>query len=181
MKSKIELPGWTGVVDLMNVVDVTSVESFAILDSTFNPDHLLSDTDASPYGFVYQVYFSDDTTYIGKKNLFSERKVSKGKKELAAMTDKRQSKKKLVVKESDWRTYFGSFKDKKFLEQLKTGQIRVTCRRVIDVAYTKSQLTYLETKYLFDLGVLEPQKTYYRNDNILGKFYRRSLELPKSE
>ena len=43
-------------------------------------------------------------------------------------------------------------------------------KQIIQTASNKKHLTYLETKYLFQLEVLENPDLYY-NDNILGKFF----------
>lgn len=122
-----------------------------------------------PHGFVYWILFSNGQMYLGKKNFYSERNVKKGKRELAAMADKRGSKKKKVVKESDWKKYYGSFKNTELVEKLKSGEITIKTRQIIDIAFSKSHLTYLETKYLFSFDVLLDEM--YINDNILGKFY----------
>ena len=47
-------------------------------------------------------------------------------------------------------------------------------RTILQVAYNKKELTYLECKYQFILEVLEDKK--YLNDNILGKFYDRDFK-----
>ncbi len=46
-------------------------------------------------------------------------------------------------------------------------------RKILQVAYNKKELTYLECKYQFISEVLEDKK--YLNDNILGKFYDRDF------
>jgi len=46
-------------------------------------------------------------------------------------------------------------------------------RIVLRLCKTKKELTYYETKFLFDYNVLENDT--YMNDNILGKFYRKDL------
>jgi uncharacterized protein (DUF608 family) len=46
-------------------------------------------------------------------------------------------------------------------------------RYVLKLCKTSKQLTYWETKYLFQYNVLEDDS--YMNDNILGKFYRKDL------
>ena len=76
-------------------------------------------------------------------------------------------KKKVVVKESDWKTYYGSNTEVKSLpkDELK--------RYVLMLCKNKKELTYWETKYLFQYNVLEDDR--YMNDNILGKFYRKDL------
>ena len=66
------------------------------------------------YGFVYMTkHKPTGKSYIGKKVLFHNQKKKLGKKELAALTGivGRRPSYKLVVKESDWKTYYGSQKD----------------------------------------------------------------------
>jgi len=95
-----------------------------------------------------------------------------GKKELAEITDKRASKKKKVQKESDWKTYYGSQSEIKQL--IKDGKEKEFERRILQFAFSPKHLTYLETKYLFSLEVLENPNVFY-NDNILGKFFRKDI------
>ena len=126
-------------------------------------------------GFVYCISFDDPcvfnrSKYMGRKQVLSFRRIKKGKRELALMTDKRGSKYKEVVKESDWKTYTGSCKDPIYLEKIKEGKYT---KHIIEVATSKKQLTYLETKHLFVNGVLESDE--YFNSNILGKFYKKDV------
>jgi len=119
------------------------------------------------------VYCTLDTTtgkqYIGKKAFFHKQNKKLGKKELATLPVARGKKpsKKLVISESDWKTYYGSSLEVKKLpkENLK--------RYVYKLCKTSKQLTYWETKYLFQYNVLEDDR--YLNDNILGKFFRKDL------
>ena len=67
--------------------------------------------------------------------------------------------------------YFGSHE--KIKELLKEGKQDNFKREILEFAYNKKHLTYLETKYLFCNNVLE--NTEYINDNILGKFFRKDL------
>lgn len=117
------------------------------------------------FGFVYLIETESGKKYIGKKQLVSIRKKKFGKKKLAAMTDKRLKPYDLIEKESDWKNYYSSSDEIK--EEIKNG-VKVT-RTVIDYAFSKYHLTYLETKYQFIHGVIENE--LYLNDNILGKFY----------
>jgi hypothetical protein len=123
-------------------------------------------------GFIYLVEFGA-IKYIGKKNFYSERTKHFGKKQLAEVTDKRKKTYTKVIKESDWKTYCGSNSTIKDL--LKSGQIP-TNRFILDFAFSKQHLTYLEVKYMFKMDVLEDSK--YLNDNILGKFYRKIFNFP---
>jgi hypothetical protein len=48
-------------------------------------------------------------------------------------------------------------------------------KQILEIAFNKKHLTYLETKYLFQLEVLEKPDEYY-NDNILGKFFTKDFD-----
>lgn len=123
------------------------------------------------YGFIYAIKVEidgEEKVYIGKKNFYSVRKVAKGKKELAAMTDKRGSKKKEVVK-LNYAKYVSS--NKTIQEAIKNGAKYK--KIILRICYSKLELTYQETRYLFKLDVLE--KDHYLNDNILGKFYKSKI------
>ena len=174
--SKIIQPEWFCKINESKCVSIDCLDSFnkAIVEKYEINKELLPVDFENLLGFIYLVTFSDGTFYIGKKNLFHNSKVKKGKKELQSMTDKRGSKFKQVVKESDWKTYFGSIKDKDFESDIKSGNITIISKEVLCVASTKSQLTYLETKFQFVYNVLEVNNS--KNNNILGKFYRKSLE-----
>jgi hypothetical protein len=124
------------------------------------------------YGYIYMtVHTKTGRTYIGKKAFQHTTNKKLGKKELAELpvTRGKRPTKKQVIKESDWRTYYGSANEIKLLpkDEMK--------RYVIMLCKTKKQLTYCETKYLFQYNVLEDDR--FINDNILGKFYRKDLEV----
>jgi len=122
-------------------------------------------------GFVYEVTLSNGMKYIGKKNLFSVRKKKFGKKKLAEITDKRLKKYEMIIKESDWKSYYGSSKR---LKEEVAGGLQVINREILALATSKMNLTYLETKHMFVREVLERSDEYY-NDNILGKFYKKTI------
>jgi hypothetical protein len=122
------------------------------------------------FGFVYLITnLTNDKKYIGCKQLFTKRKRKFGKRELAALTDKRLKKYELVIKEGNWLTYTGS---NKLLNAdiVKGHKIK---KQILWYASSKLQLTYLETRELFSNTVLESPLFY--NDNILGKFYTNSI------
>lgn len=120
------------------------------------------------FGFIYEVcYIPTNEKYLGKKVLQFNKKLPplKGFK-----------RKRKVVVESDWQTYYGSHQKIKNL--LKEGKQDNFKRTILEFAFNKKNLTYLETKYLFSNHVLE--NTEYINDNILGKFFRKDLVDPNS-
>jgi hypothetical protein len=124
------------------------------------------------YGYIYMtVHTKTGRTYIGKKAFQHTTNKKLGKKELAEIpvTRGKRPTKKQVIKESDWKTYYGSANEIKLLSKDEMK------RYVIMLCKTKKQLTYCETKYLFQYNVLEDDR--FINDNILGKFYRKDLEV----
>jgi hypothetical protein len=80
---------------------------------------------------------------------------------------------KQIIKESDWKSYYGSADYIKSL--IKSDKQNELTREIIDVAFDKKHLTYLETKYLFMCGVLEKPEEWI-NDSILGKFFTKDIK-----
>jgi len=137
----------------------------------------LTDMPESTFGFIYEVtHTPTGRKYLGKKQLISVQRKALGKKELALITDKRASKKKTIIKESDWKTYYGSQSEIKQL--IKEGNKEDFKREILCFVPTKKLLTYYETKYLFVNEVLEKSDQYI-NDNILGKFFRKDFDTLK--
>ena len=129
----------------------------------------MSDMPENTWGIVYMITAENGKKYIGRKQLYSERKRKFGKKESALITDKRKKLWEMVKKESDWKTYTGS--NKELNDDIKNGtsykkEILYYCR-------DKKQLAYLETKELFVREVLEHDEFY--NSNISGKFYHKDV------
>lgn len=129
--------------------------------------------DTNAFGFIYKITFQDPLTselkfYIGKKQFYSDRTVKKGKKELKSMSDKRGSKKKKIRKESDWLKYQSSniF--------LKSTEHHYLTKEMLLLCYSKTELTYQETKHLFLHDVLERED--YLNGNILSKFFKNNSQ-----
>ncbi len=129
------------------------------------------------FGFIYEVITPQGKKYIGKKVLFHNQKKKLTKVELAEQTGRGRRKTfKVIQKESDWKKYFGSNTHLK--NQISKGEVTLEDLRkqIIEVAFTKKHLTYLETKILFQLEVLEKPGEYY-NDNILGKFFTSDFDI----
>jgi hypothetical protein len=133
------------------------------------------------YGFIYQVtHIPTKRKYIGKKVLYFERNKKLGKKELKLLKEERKQKglkgrtpsKKKIVKESDWKTYYGSHKD--FIQLIKQGRQEEFKREILQIVYNKKLLTYYENKHLFLKGVIEPNSNYI-NDNIEGRYFKKDF------
>jgi len=136
----------------------------------------ISDFPDNTFGFVYIVtHKPTDKAYIGKKVLFHNRKLKLGKKEIAeyAGVVGRRPSYKLVIKESDWKTYWGS--NKPLVNLMKEEPIENFERHILHCCSSKKQLTYFEIKYQMIYQVLEKPEEFF-NDNILGKFFTRDLE-----
>ena len=142
-------------------------KNYPIKDITQFPDNT--------FGFVYMTtHKPTGKSYIGKKVLFHNQKKKLGKKEIAALTGVvgRRPSYKLIVKESDWKIYYGSQTDiKRLLVEGKKDEFERTILKCVE---TKKQLTYFEIKYQMLYEVLEKPYEWY-NDSILGKFFPKDL------
>jgi hypothetical protein len=140
----------------------------------------IEDLPQDSFGFIYiTTHIPSGMSYIGKKSLYHNIKRKLTKKELAEQTGPgRKPTTKVVSKESDWKTYFGSAKP--ILEIIKNGKVDEFEREIIQIVNNKKLLTYYECKYLFSKGVLENPTKYY-NDNILGKFFSRDFGISKED
>ena len=128
------------------------------------PIESMEDMPEGTFGFIYEVTHNPTgKKYVGKKQLMMNRTLP---------PLKGQKRKRKVVKEGDWKTYYGSQSDIKSL--LKEGSALDFSRKILNFVPSKKLLTYYETKYLFERGVLEKPDEYL-NDNILGKFYRKDF------
>ena len=134
----------------------------------------ISDLPEGAFGFIYQTtHIPTGKKYIGKKSLMYNRKKKLTKKELLEYAGKkgRTPTHIRVQKESDWKTYYGSHS---FIKESNKEDLE---RKILQLAFNKKELTYLECKWQFVLEVLETNK--YLNDNILGKFYDRDFRWKK--
>ena len=115
-------------------------------------------------GFVYQITDTQtDMKYIGKKKFWSRvtRPPLKGRK------NKRRS-----LKESDWKSYYGSSEVVKALVE-NTGEWRFK-RRIIRLCKSAGEMSYYEMKEQLDNDVLLKPEMYY-NAFVGGKIHRRHL------
>jgi len=119
-------------------------------------------------GFVYEMQAIINgklVRYIGKKNFYSTTKKRMGKRAVAQLQDKR-TKKYIIQKKLSYIDYYSSNAELKAAH--KAGiDIR---RYIIKICFSKTELTYYETKYQFIRGVLESDE--FLNGNILGRFYK---------
>jgi hypothetical protein len=131
--------------------------------------------DITPFGFIYiTTHIPTGMKYLGKKSLFHNTNKKLGKKEIAALpvTPGRKPTTKLVTKESDWLSYYGSADSiKKLIKEKKQSELN---REIIHLIFNKKLLSYYENKYLFSYGVLENPDVWL-NDNIQGRFFTKDF------
>ena len=100
-------------------------------------------------------------------------KFHKELKELEGVVGRRPSY-KMAVKESNWKTYWGS---NKHMKELYATEPKENFERdILICAPTKKLLTYYELKYQILYEVLEKPDEYF-NDNILGKFFTKDFDV----
>lgn len=134
----------------------------------------IEDMPEGTFGFIYKVtHTPTNKSYIGKKVLYHNQKKKLTKKELAEQTGPgRKPSTKVVTKESDWKTYYGSAKP--IIELVKNGEKDNFSREILMYVNNKKLLSYYETKYLFINNVLETPDLWF-NDNIAGKYFTRDF------
>lgn len=110
-------------------------------------------------GFVYIITLPDGRKYVGKKLWnFTRTKTIKGKR-------------KKVVMESDWKTYYGSSDEvKKLVAELGGGKFK---REILHLCKTKSELNYLETWEIFNRKCLLDES--YVNGWVSVKINKRTV------
>jgi len=116
-------------------------------------------------GFVYEIIIND-LHYIGRKIFYSTtRKIIKN-----------HTRRKKVVKESDWRNYYGSSEFIKSLV-LTHGKENVT-RIMLRLCKSKSEMAYFEAKTIFERDAL--LKDNYINRWITCQINAKNLEYLKN-
>lgn len=125
------------------------------------------------FGFIYLIKDTiSGKQYLGKKNFRSVVNKKLGKKEIKALpvARGRTPSKKQVISESDWKNYYSS------CDEIKNDTDKSKYERyVVKLCRSSKELSYWETKYLFQYEVLEHPEHWY-NKNILGKFFIKDLQ-----
>jgi len=116
----------------------------------------LSDIPEGVVGFVYIITREDGSYYVGKKSIYSTVRLKPLKGE---------RRKRVVTKESNWKTYMSSNKE---VQKWKDVD-----KEILHWCLSKIELTYYENKALYCLGVLEDENSM--NGNISGKIYKESI------
>jgi len=140
----------------------------------------LSDMPEGTYGFIYKITNGHTNEYyIGKKQVISIRKRNFGKRETAALTDKRMKRYEMVTKEAKWERYRSSnvtvsswFDKTGNPSSAENDRLEL---KILKFCKSKKALTYYELQEQFSHNVLAD--THSLNDNLLGKFFRKDLEI----
>ena len=119
-------------------------------------------------GFVYCITNrKTGKQYIGKKFCFSRRR-----KKVAGRVNR-----KVVVKESDWKDYFGS--SEMLLADIESIGNQHFTREILNFYKNKKATSYAETEEQIKRDVLRaklPDGTArYYNGNILGKYFHKDI------
>ncbi len=134
----------------------------------------VEDLPEKTHGFVYKIVYTDNTYYYGKKNLYRTVTLSllkNGKsRPNATKIGKNESGKRVyyeqLIKQTDWLKYEGSCGG--------TEDLVIAYKEILEVAYSKRQLSYYEVMCLFQTESLEDPKCH--NANILNSFFKDNLE-----
>ena len=145
----------------------------------------LSDMPEGTFGFIYKITNGKTNEfYIGKKQVVSIRKRKFGKREIAKLEDKRMKRYEMVEKESDWLEYrYSNYTVKLWFDENETALLEdrrsdINDRlelKILKFCKNKKALTYYELQEQFLHDVLVDELSL--NDNLLGKFFRKDLEL----
>lgn len=126
------------------------------------------------WGFVYRLTLRKKGTniiefeYIGKKNVYTKRKRKFGKKEIAALTDKRKKAYEYVIKEGDWKAYVSS---NKYIKE-NSSKFDIN-REIIYFSTNDNDLTYQEAKAIICSDALENPK--FLNDGVSIRRFGKKL------
>ena len=112
-------------------------------------------------GFVYIITNLDSgRQYIGKKLFkFKRTKTVKGKK-------------KRILVDSDWKTYWGS--NKVLIEEVQSLGQDMYKREILRLCRSRGELNYFEAKYQFTMGALESERFY--NEWVACKIHKAHLK-----
>ena len=121
-------------------------------------------------GFVYKITnIITGRFYIGKKSLYSERKTKISNREKTQTKTRKTFKR--VVKESNWKSYYGSCAE--LTEEIAMTDKKFYQREILEVCCSKKYLGDCELSHQIKNDVLT-NNSY--NGNILGKYFPSDME-----
>lgn len=133
----------------------------------YNGEEFTSEMIEKYVGFVYEIYDTEAKMYyIGKKKFWSK---------ITRPPLKGQKRKRRSLKESDWKTYYGSSEAVKELVE-NTGTWRFE-RKILRLCKKQGEMSYYETKEQIDREVLFKPEKYY--NAFIGCKIHRSHVHPK--
>jgi len=136
-------------------------------DIEYNP----TEEEIKPFvGFVYLITdLTNNKKYIGKKNLWSTRRLAplKGYK-----------RKRVKVTQSDWQNYYGSSEEVKLLVE-NSGRDRFK-REILRLCISKGECSYYEMREQMVRDVLLKPDEYY-NAFVGGKIHRKHVLKEKKD
>ena len=151
------------------------ISNFLTMTWTYNGKYIteLSDMPDGTFGFIYKITNGKTNQfYIGKKQVVSIRKRKFGKKETAALEDKRMKRYEMVTKESNWKDYRSSNTTVTSWFDSNNDNVEL---KILRFCTSKKSLTYYELQEQFAHDVLGDELSL--NDNLLGKFFRKDLDI----
>lgn len=118
-------------------------------------------------GFVYEIHdLVHDRLYIGKKQFWTTQKLPP----LKGKTRRRHRR-----TQSNWRDYYGS--NRALQESVELYGPLAFERQILVLCYSKTDMSYWETRIQFDRNVLEDHRYY--NEIIACKITARGLTTGK--
>jgi hypothetical protein len=148
-------------------MELTENNQWQYQGSAFTSEVAQQCIDHGYIGFIYEV--TDNLTkrkYIGKKLLISKRRLP---------PLKGQTRKRIKMVESDWKTYFGS---SELVQSLVAERLSDFSREVLFLGKTKGELNYREAEMQFSKGVLISDD--YFNGIINCKIHKSHVKHLKS-
>lgn len=131
---------------------------------TYNGSEFTSEMIGDYVGFVYIITnLNNNKKYVGKK-------LFKSKTKLPPLKGK--TRKRTVIKESDWQDYFGSSDEVKALVESNGRESFI--REILHLCDSKGEMSYLEAKEQFDREVLLSDDYY--NGIINCKIHRTHVK-----
>lgn len=125
-------------------------------------------------GFIYKITRIDKNSnsfgkiYIGKKVFHNNNRKKISKREITQTNTRKRIK--VVTKESNWSSYYGSCKElKEDIEKLGVLHFK---REILELCYTKKYMSFCEIEHQIKNDVL---KVNSYNGNIMSRYYRKDM------
>lgn len=132
----------------------------------------IDDLDKECIGFIYRIdNLTNGKFYFGRKTIRkkgAKKRLTKKEKELPE--NKRKTFKYVDTEYKGWQEYTGT--SNTLNSDIKSGnKIK---KEVVQLCYSKTDLTYFEAKYIFCSGCMEDPDCY--NDWVTARVYKKNLK-----